>query len=270
MKDIIFFRTVKEFKLDWLVPAAYSLIFFILAYLVFLGASNMIQDVELAESYANLASISQSAAESLDQGVIDALLEFNTKFRTVIAVALSFFAYLIISYTVLWFFIYRSTYRKKLKKISMLKFLAFNIVAVTAALTVIICAVVGLKTSAALIIVPLLMLIIWYKFSFFNMLFFKEEKVFLSIKRLYLLTITKFHRFIPAFGWSFLAFLVLATIAYFLAMVPVAGTWLLLLPLIIWLTFTRYYFINILAKNNKKQSLKMIDIKVLKKRGNSE
>jgi hypothetical protein len=267
MKDITFFRTAKDIRPNWLMPAAYSLIFLVLAYFALIWASGIVQDAGLAEAYAKLGSMSESVTEdydaALEQSLADAVEEFNAKFSTVMDVTISFYAYLVVSYSILWFFVYRSTYRNKLKNIIMLKFTAFNIVAVTAALALIICAVVALKTSAALVIVPILMLIIWYIFTFFNIIFFKEGKVFPSIKKLYIQTITRFNRLIPAFGWSFLAFIALFAIAYFLAMIPAAGSWLSLLPLVVWLTFTRYYLINIY----KKQSLKMIDIKVLKKEG---
>lgn len=250
IKKSTVWNTVKQLEWKWLVNILFAVIAISLFMCGVLSAKFVIEKsgiIELLDQREELLSAVYGGAENItEEDIATFTSDFLRAANRILFILMLLALYAVILYSIAKYFIYKNTYQKKFRKSTFWKFLAFNIIAISLALTITYYILVPLKTVAAAFAIVIISFLIIYFFTFFNIIFFREEKVFMTIKAVYSLTITKFHRFIPAFGWILLALLIMLIPAYFLALIPVVGLWLALLPLIIWCTFSRYYLINVL------------------------
>ncbi|MBW2992275.1 hypothetical protein KY345_03595 [Candidatus Woesearchaeota archaeon] len=247
MKKSIFWRTVKSFKKRWLLDALYNALFFVLIYFGYLIAGRIVIKTGVLEIIERMTYI----IDPTDAAFMDIMAELTEAVNQILIVFIIFLVYLILIYSVTEFFIYMGVYSKKFKKMILLRYLIFNLVCIPSAILVVYLISVIIKQGALPIILTILFLLLIYFFSFFNLIYFKEEKVFRTIKLIYFLTITKLHRLLAAFGWMILGFIVLNIPFVIINMFFNLGL-LYLIPLIIWLMFSRYYLKNVLDSKNIK------------------
>lgn len=253
-------NTIKQAEWKWLVNILFATAAIILLMCGVLAAKFVIEKsgiTEILNQREELLSGIYGGAENITE---EDMATFTSDFLRAanrilfILIVLTFYSLKI--YSLAKYFIYRNTYKKKFKKATLWKFIAFNIIAIALALTITYYILVPLKALAAAFMIVIILFLALYFFTFFNIIFFREEKIFKTIKSVYFLTITKFHRLIPAFGWILLALLIMLIPAYFLVFIPKAGVWLSLLPLLIWCTFSRYYLINVLEGRDFRELFK--------------
>jgi hypothetical protein len=253
-KKSIYWKTLKTAEKRWLLNIFVSVLAIGVLYFGLLGARYLIDTsgiVEVMNAREDiLSSFSMEASNIGEQEMIGFTAELLKAVNRVLFVILLLALYSIIIYSIAKYHIYKIIYKKRFRKTTFWKYLLFNIITISLFCVSFYYILITIKKGAAVIVVPLLTFFALYFFTFFNILFFKEEKVFKTIKLIYFLTITKLHRLLAAFGWISLNFFAASIIIYPILLIPKAGAWLSLIPLLLWCMFNRYYLINVLESKD--------------------
>lgn len=255
IKNSIYWKTLKQIDRRWIFILILIILFFFAIYgglrlldktVEKLDLEGLIEKKELMIQNINTAMLEE--AEQLTQQIYQNI--------TLLAVYIfAFIFFIIISYSIFNYFIYKQVYKNRYKTKNLLKYLAFNLVF---GIVITFANIQGfkiIKPNIAPLILIIELILLTCLLTFFNLFFFKQEKVFRSIKLVYFLTISKLHRLLPAFGWVILTFILLS-IPFFIINIFIPALWLFLIPLLLSLTFNRYYLKNVLESKNIKSVFK--------------
>ena len=255
MKEIIYWKTIKESKWRWLLEALYNIVFLALIYLGILFSGKMIEKSNIIGILEQISTLSTTITGQT--GEVSLLVDqFNQAFSIIKILIVGTVLYLILCYSATEYFVYKNIYKKKFSWKKMLIYTLFNIISASVMAAVIYPVLLVVKQTAAPFVVTAVILLFVYFFTFFNLIFFKEEKVFKALKLVYLLTITKFHRLTVAFGWIILALIIPYTIVYLISLLWYGIIWIIPVIFLLWIMFNRHYLKNVLDSKNIKDVFK--------------
>jgi|GEM_PF-4306786 len=252
----VFWKTVRLARWRWSLDLLLNITFFALVVLGILIANNIVSNIGVMQTLDMREQIILGLTESTQEEMEKMTAQFTSVIGTLIILIIALLFYCLLSYSMTEFFVYKNIYLKKLRRWTFWKYILFNLAAAPLLAALIIYLLTLMKEKAMIVFFAMFLLAWIYFFTFFNLIFFKEEKVFKSIKSLYLLTITKLHRLTAAFGWIILALIIPYTIVYLISLLWYGIIWIIPVIFLLWIMFNRHYLKNVLESKNIKDIFK--------------
>ena len=258
IKKTIIWKTAKEARWKWLLNPAINVTAILLLYLGMFFANILAGNAGLVEILEQREYLLMQGLDAAPEELAAITKQFTDAVTQILAILIILSAYAIITYSVMQYFIYKVTYEKKFKKTTLWKYIAFNIITISALAAALYYTFLGLRQDVAPIILWAIILAFIMFHSFYNLLFFKEEKIWKTAKHLYMLIISKAHRIIiPILNITALFLIITVFESLISFIIPITIIYIIyILSILLLLTFARYYMRNVLQSEKIKSIFK--------------
>jgi hypothetical protein len=148
----IFWKTAEGIKKSWLLDPVYNIVFIVLAVLGLAASARIVQKTGILQIIEKIGTMANPTEEEINIMIT----ELNNSINMMIIALIILLLYIVASYSVTQYFLYKRVYAKRFRKMTSWKYLLFNAVSIPAAVAAGIYILQMTKQSAAAIIVPLL------------------------------------------------------------------------------------------------------------------